>query len=148
MRTFVILSLLAATAALAPTAAAAPDLPDIGETTPIFNDCNGNNACVIVRDDPCVGVGLGLQGVMGCAHAETGCAVVYIGFNRNEVCTPPVTVRGLPTVDVWEHGACVSQWSSGTTACAYYDGSEDLCVLYQTETTDALVCQQIVDSYP
>ncbi len=52
--------------------------------------CDKYSVCpiAIVEDDRvCAGLGLGMQGVAACATTDP-CAVVYVGFNREEVCAP------------------------------------------------------------
>ena len=84
MRKALILSILLLTT-LVPAATAARDLCDIV----CLSECNGGNACIIVRTSPdvCVGVGFGLQGVGTCVSPASGCVTVQYGFNRIPVCS-------------------------------------------------------------
>lgn len=67
--------------ALVPAASAAGNIPGV--------DCSGSGVCVVFRNsdhETCAGVGVGLQGVVGCARPMEPCVVVLVGFNQFPVC--------------------------------------------------------------
>jgi hypothetical protein len=121
-----------------PMAAAKPDIP-VG-----VNDCDGNNVCVIVWQEPlCAGVGFGLQGVAACADATTLCATLIVGFNRESVCGPGIVIgpspcdklaNGCPKpiVIVEDDRVCVGADFGQAAGACYVSYPREACLIVDT----------------